>query len=215
MTSRGTALAIFDLDGTLLDSSGDIHVAVNTVLSYHGLSQVDQSDIEPLIGMPAAQLFEGRVMDDPANYVDEFREVLAEVSGKHSYVFPGVQPILEHLRSLGWRIAVATNKPTTLAEIVLDKARLANYLDVVVGADGRNPKPAPDTLVECMRSFPSDLAWMFGDTTMDVLAGKAAHVHTLAVATGSHSWEMLERAEPDLLYSDFQEVAEDLGLNHG
>lgn len=215
MSESANALAIFDLDGTLLDSSGDIHLAVNMVLGNHGLTTVDHSEIEPLIGLPAAKLFEGRVADEPEAYVDEFRQILGEVSGQHSQVLPGVLSILEHLRGLGWKIAVATNKPTVLAETVLRKAHLLPFLDVVVGADGHRPKPAPDTLLECMRKCPSNLTWMIGDTTMDVLAGKAACVHTLAVATGSHSWEILEKTEPDLLYPDFREIANDLGLLYG
>lgn len=205
-----TGLAIFDLDGTLVDSAGDIHLAANTVRSAHGLPSLSLSEASALIGLPAAALFSA-CSADPDPLVREFRTVLADVTGTHTTVFPCVEQVLTELQSRGWRLAVATNKPGALAQTVLEKVGLAQYFDVVQGADGLPPKPDPAVVAAAMGAAAHRTGVMIGDTTMDIEAGKSAGAATIAVAGGSHTVKELAAAKPDMLIGSLCDLAASLG----
>ena len=198
-------IAVFDLDGTLVDSVRDIHLAANQVRVSCDIAPLSLDEIGLLIGHPAARLFSD-APGDVAQLVAEFRTALAEVSGTFTRTMPGVVELLDLLEARRWTLAVATNKPTELAKVVLDRVGLLERFDSVTGADGLAAKPDPAVIVAALggKAWPS--AVMLGDTTMDVIAGRGAGVQTVAVASGSHSRELLEQQAPDWVVDSLVEI---------
>lgn len=198
-------IAIFDLDGTLVDSVEDIRLAANTVRERRGERILSSTEIAPLIGHPAAMLFEDLTLDT-SEMVSDFRKHLANITGTHTRVFPCVETILTTLRDLGWTLAVATNKPAGLARTVLERTNLLEFFATVQGADDLPPKPAPDVVLAALGRNTWPQAVMVGDTSMDVLAGRACGITTVAVVSGSHSRSIIEKSGPDLIVDSLCEL---------
>ncbi len=214
MILHSPGLAIFDLDGTLVDSAEDIRIAANTVRHDRGMPSWTLEQVTPLIGLPARDLFHDADLDISkveSVLVPAFRSKLMEVTGTHTTVAPCSRQLLESLRERGWATAVATNKPTALAELVLQRVGLAPLVDVTVGSDGLPPKPDPAILWVVMQRTSLDRGFMIGDTSMDVRAGQAAGLATIAVASGSHTVQQLADHSPDMLIGSLCELVASLG----
>lgn len=198
---------LLDLDGTLLDSGEQVaEVAARTLASF-GLVGADLATLQRRTGEPATALFQE--VDDPTTrerLVIAFRADLAEVAGGRDQVMPDVFEGLRELRSQGWLLGVATNKPTALALAVLARSELFDLVDHVQGSDGLPHKPAPDVLWTAERSLGCRARWMVGDTTIDVLAGRNAGIATIAVTGGSHGVDELAAAAPDVLVHSFRDA---------
>lgn len=204
--------AIFDLDGTLVDSAADITASKNAVLAERGLPLVGVEDVRPWIGLPPADFFDHLGLGgDASEAVADFRAHLAVYVGTHSVVYEGVPEALEALGAAGWRLGVATNKPTHLARIALDRAGLLGYFPAVHGPDDRPGKPDPALIQECMASLGCTDGMMVGDTIVDIQAARAAGVTAVLVTHGVAPGSDLIAAGPDLVVTSFPDLLERLG----
>ena len=210
MFAAGTQIVVFDLDGTLVDSAGDIEFAANHVRRLRGLSEFRREEILPLIGRPAGDLFLDAREDGPSMVAD-FREVLAEVTGTYSWVYPCVLELLTQLRDQGWELAVASNKPSYLAQIVLDRMDLGGFFTNVQGSENSPPKPDPAIVRAALGLQPWRVAHLVGDTPQDIIAGRSAGIGTIAVSTGGHSRAALKEHHPDLIVDSLCELIPLLG----
>lgn len=204
--------AIFDLDGTLVDSAADITFSKNAILAERGLPMMAVEDVRPWIGLPPADFFAhlGLGPDTPAAVAD-FRAHLAVHVGTLSNVYAGVPEALTALAAEGWRLGVATNKPTHLARIALERADLLDYFPSVHGPDDRPGKPDPALIHDCLASLGCTDGVMVGDTIVDVQAARAAGVTSVLVTHGVVPPPDLVAAGPDLIVTSFPELIERLG----
>ena len=210
MPVEARGIVVFDLDGTLVESVGDIQFAANVVREQHQLVALSRSETGRRIGMPAEDLFLDFAGDsDPL--VAEFRRVLAEITGRFSALLPCVPSILETLRGRGWLLAVATNKPLDLALTVLSTFDLDGFFCAVRGTESAPPKPDPTMVRDILREFDCAQAVMVGDTPMDICAGRSAGTLTVGVVSGSHSKRELEAMKPDILIHSLCELEQRLG----
>jgi len=208
MNSLGikSSLLIFDLDGTLIDSAEEITFCVNEVRSKYGFPCQQADEVRPKIGYPAKFLFtemEGNLPSD--KLVEEFREILYDVAGSMCAPFPGVKKFLLFLHQVGIISAVATSKPTRLAEKVLHNLDLP--VTFIQGLDNFPPKPNPALLNICISKFSvarSEVI-MIGDTPIDVEAGKSAATLTVALDHGTRGRQELINSNPDFIFNNFQD----------
>ena len=212
---------IFDLDGTLLDTPHAIVTAFLAVFEAMNKEGVKASDVRATIGMPLDIAFAGLLAvdkHDPSvswaakKYVALFREMV--LPNAKSLVFPGVLEGLESLKCRGVLMAVATSKAYKNAESLLKAAGLFDYFDVVVGADQvTKPKPHPEMGLLVMKELgiTANQAVMVGDTTHDVLMGRGAGMHTVAVTYGIHDSAVLEAAGAHKIVDSFQYVISHIG----
>jgi phosphoglycolate phosphatase len=203
-------LYIFDLDGTLIDSSDQILEALNFTLNRNGLPIQERSEIFPLIGLPPARFLSNLDLSEVqiANLITEFRNRLLEISIEGVTFYPGAVELLAYLKQRGDYISVATNKPTALAGDILRGSEVWPYLDYLVGSDGIRPKPAPDIVEKTLQNFnhrgiAPDKFFMIGDRNEDIESGRqvgascvfiqcSGHVLTLeSIAAGTLSFETL------------------------
>lgn len=207
------ALAIFDLDGTLIDSRGDIADAINAALASTGLPAYPNAEIEPMVGDGARQLVERAVAGRlPAENLDEvFRRYRAHYDSQRTLrtrIYPGVALGLARLAEVGIPRFVATNKPGPLARIVVAELGLAPLVDGVLGeGDVPRRKPDPAMLEEAMRraGVPRERAIYVGDGPTDVRTAEAAGVPLCLVGWGFRKDETAN-ATPAFRAATFDEV---------
>lgn len=211
-------LAIFDLDGTLVDTPSGIVRAFSSVLRANGLAAVDELAIRNTIGLPLEVAFSqlmGIEKDNPRTpglvlaYQQAFREQVLPVAPE--LVFAGVTDGLTKLREQGVVLAIATSKVSKSALALLEAAGLLHFFAKVLGADDvANPKPHPEMALTLMADFhtPAALTCMVGDTTHDLLMARQAGIHGLGVTWGVHSREQLAQMEPAQIATRFEQTVD-------
>ena len=182
----------FDLDGTLVDSSEDLAVAVNHVLASLDRPPLPLDSVRAHIGgggrrMLRLSLAEAGI-DEPAAldaHVATMLDFYAQHIAVHTRPFPGLLRALDQLAELGMTLAVATNKGEALARRLLDALGLTNRFATIIGGDTvANGKPAPDALLEMVRRCSASRAAFVGDSRFDVAAAAAAGMPCIAVSFG-------------------------------
>jgi phosphoglycolate phosphatase len=184
---------LFDLDGTLVDSAGDLRDALNALLAEEGLAPLDLEAVKGMIGDGVARLVErglaarGAGLDRLPARVARFMELYEANAARLTRPYPQLAETLESLRKRGLRLAVVTNKPHAATMRILEALDLARFFDAVVGGDTlsrRKPDPAP--LLHAMRALDAAPAetLMVGDNHHDVAAARAAGVPVAVVAYG-------------------------------
>lgn len=186
------AIVGFDLDGTLLDTLGDLAAAVNHTLAQIDRAPLAEAAVRPMIGRGAKHMLEeglrasGGVPDGAVErlYPELLRFYEANIA-VHSRPFPGVVAALDRLDALGVRTAVVTNKLEGLARQLLGELGLADRMATIIGGDtvgARKPSPAPvRAMIERCGGGP---AAFVGDSIYDVMAAKNADVPSVAVSFG-------------------------------
>jgi phosphoglycolate phosphatase len=199
---RDVRLVVFDLDGTLVDSSRDLTTGVNRMLAAAGAPPLDHETVRSYVGEGAKRLIEkARAARRLEPSVDEllpvflaaYREVLLE----ETRLYPGLADLLGALPPR--RLAVLTNKPGDMSRAILSGLGVAHCFDWIWGAgDVPARKPDPAGLLRLLaeaRVAPGQAVFV-GDSAIDVQTAKAAGVPSIGVTYGFHP-ESLDEAAPD------------------
>lgn len=182
-----TPLAIFDLDGTLVDSRRDIADAGNAARAAIGLPALPIEAVVAMVGDGAQKLVERLTPDRDAaareRAMQAFRTAYAAGLTVHTRPYAGIPEALAALRGRGWRLAVATNKPSDFARPICERLHLP--CDALRGGEGVK-KPDPAMLLDLMRELGAAPAstWMVGDHRTDLLAAGRAGVRSVHCTWG-------------------------------
>lgn len=204
---------IFDLDGTLLNTLGDLTAAVNHALAAHGLPARTEAQVRTYVGDGVRELV---VRACPADTDEDTRSgVMAAYLpyyAAHNMDFTrpydGVLSLLDDLRAAGYRIAVVSNKHDAGTQALCGKF-FADYLDLTVGADGSRPlKPAPDGVLYAMERLQvsPDAVWYVGDSVQDVRTAHNAGVKCVAVTWGFQDADRLAAEKPTVMAQTVAEL---------
>ena len=189
----------FDLDGTLLDTIHDLAGAVNALLEELGLSALPKAEIRDMVGKGMANLVRRALARatgvSPAAIEDvEVASALAAYQrhyaarlGRETKAFPGLTETLTRLRSMGFPLAIVTNKATRFVRPHLERAGIAGYFAQVVGGDdlpAKKPDPAPLLHVAAAFGIAPAQLLMVGDSGNDVAAARAAGCPVLVLPYG-------------------------------
>jgi phosphoglycolate phosphatase len=186
---------ILDLDGTLIDSAPDLHAAANAMLEAADRPTLDLPTVTRFIGDGVRKLVERAfAATGPALGQEALDRATASFTARYETTaslltrpYDGVPETLARLRASGMRLGVCTNKPTVAADIVLRALGLAPLIDGVSGGDSvTHRKPHPDHVHDALRRIggTAALAAIVGDNELDIAAGKAAGLATVAVTYG-------------------------------
>jgi phosphoglycolate phosphatase len=172
-----TRVAIFDLDGTLVDSRADLAAAGNYARTQVGLTALPLAQIISYVGDGLEHLI-ARLVPEAAHRTaakGAFEDYYAAHCCDESKPYDGIIACLQQLRDRGWHCAVATNKPGRFTDIMLPGCGLASYFTAVESGDGIK-KPAPGQLLSVMSAAHAEAknCWMIGDNHTDIRAGQAA-----------------------------------------
>ncbi len=197
---RDVKLVIFDLDGTLADAYTSIARSTNFVLRALGYPDQDPANIRRSVGWGDRNLMSFFVQDkDAGKALSLYRRHHAMALRKHSKLMPGARPILDYLKKKGYKLALATNRPTRFSHILLRQLGIRSYFSCVLCADKiKRPKPDPEILrlVMARLGVPAAKTLYVGDMAIDALTGRRAHVKTVIVTTGSDTRAAIRKAKP-------------------
>lgn len=213
MDSSG--FVIFDLDGTLFDTRGDIARAVNAGLAAHGQPAAPEPLIISFVGDGVGRLVD-RTLDAVGGDLALAPRVAESIVGyyrlhpaDHARPYTGVADALKALGVAEVPLAVASNKPTDLCEMILAHFGWAERFAAVLGSDWGGPrKPDPAVLFELARRLdrPTAAGVMVGDSVMDLQAGQAASMRTVAALYGFRPAPELQAANPDACVRESTEL---------
>jgi phosphoglycolate phosphatase len=211
------ALVMFDLDGTLLDTAGEIGDSVNRTLAEFGHANVSDQDVRRWIGHGTGWLMKqawaaaaGNANTSNWDHVmSRFIEHYYDCAGTSSTPYPFVMETLDQLKSIGVKCAVITNKEARFTDRILEKHHLVNAFDMVICGDTLPvKKPNPEVIFHCLGglSQAAGESLFVGDSEIDVATAKAAGVTCWAVPYGYNMGRPIESAQPDLVVPNIQGV---------
>jgi len=202
----------FDLDGTLLDTVGDLAAASNRMLLELGLPTYGEDEIRLFIGRGINVLVE-RCLSRPeppgtarlAEAIELFKRHYAEVNGCFSSLYPGVAEGLQAWRATGLPMAVITNKAAAFTEPLLERKGLREFFSVVVSGDTTaHKKPHPEPVLHACRVMgcPPVRNLHIGDSIHDIHAAKAAGSTAWCVPYGYNEGRQVSASDCDALVAD-------------
>lgn len=210
---------VFDLDGTLADTSGDLVAAANACFRARGLGDLLDPVADALIafhgGRAMLRAGYGRMSSDtllpPGAEDEDFDSLLSHYGtaiAVHTQLYPGVEAALDRLAADGHRLAVCTNKPEALAETLLRELGIRDRFGAMIGADTlpvRKPDPRPyQAAVEGAGGTVAQ-SFLVGDTETDRKTAAAAGVRVALVSFGPEG-EAISRLAPEVLLAHFDQL---------
>ena len=209
---------LFDLDGTLIDSAPDLHVAANKLLAEENRRAVNLAELTDMIGDGVPKLIERAYQATGAPVPEGTLEALTkrylEFYEPHcadlTVAFPGTTACLKQLQGAGYALAVCTNKPYVATLEILGHLDLAEFFTVVIGGDTLPgiKKPDPRHLLAALDKLrlAPDQAVMIGDNANDVNAAKGAGIPVIVCRFG-YTKGPAENLGGDLIIDHFDDLA--------
>jgi phosphoglycolate phosphatase len=190
------AAFIFDLDGTLFDSSSQIYRALCVTRIKQGMPSIGFDEVSKLIGLRAEELFATVDLNpkELSEAVSLFRSNLETEIVQENITYPESQSLLSQVNGLGFAVGVATSKPARLAKLVLKNSDLNSHVTHIQGTDGFPPKPNPEVVIRCMSALGVTCGFMVGDRVEDVVAGNSAGLLSIGIAQSHVSEDELRLA---------------------
>ena len=184
-------LAVFDLDGTLVDSAPDIHAALDRLMAAEGRLPFSRAEVIAMIGDGVRVLVQrasaARDLPFSEDLLAAFTADYTARAAEATTLFPGIPEALDALAAEGWSIAVCTNKPAAATAALLSALGLAGRFAAVGGGDSFPVrKPDPGHLLGTLQAAGGDprQAVMIGDHRNDVRAAQGAGLPCLFAGWG-------------------------------
>lgn len=202
---------LFDLDGTLLDTVGDIHYHVNEMLAAFSLPPITEEETRAFVGN-GADLLIRRALKGKGDFgacFSYFSERFARSDNSRTRLFPGEEETLRALKERGMKLAVITNKPHAATVNCLSRFFPEGTFDYIRGDDGSlplKPDPAPARFAALTLRVPPAECLFVGDGETDILTAKNAGMRPVAVLWGYRTRAQLERAGAVDLIGDFPAI---------
>jgi phosphoglycolate phosphatase len=209
---------ILDLDGTLVDTAPDLTSALNHVLASAGREAVALEEVRHMVGFGArAMIFKGldltggRLQEMQIDFLHRrFLDYYSQNISTHSTAYPDAEAVLDTFKAAGKALGICTNKPTALAEQLLEALGLREYFGAIVGGDAvKARKPEPEHLGAAIESLEGTTggSLFIGDSEVDFLAGQALGVPVVLMTHG-YSQFPLDELGADGIFDNFSEVYE-------
>ncbi|NYE64157.1 phosphoglycolate phosphatase [Duganella sp. 1224] len=215
----GVRAAIIDLDGTMLDTIPDFHVAINSMRAELGLGPITQAQIALMVGKGSENLIRAvlaldwdadRVEAAFAHAMDAYQRHYLGINGLHSTLFPDVIAGLRAMQANGLRLACVTNKPIAFTTPLLKLKGLDQFFAVVYGGDSlprKKPDPLPlQTVCADFGLAPAQVV-AIGDSSNDAQAARAAGCPVLTVPYGYNHGESIHDIDSDGIVGTLLEAA--------
>ena len=203
----------FDLDGTLTDSGPGITGATQYALRKMGIDVPDRKSLSFCVGPPLVDIFQekyGMTAEDADRTLEIYREYYWRKGLFENEVYPGMEALLKRLRDSGRKLVVATSKPESMAEVILDHFGLARYFELIAGAttDGTRYRKNEVIRYAIGRAGIRDMksVVMVGDRKYDVEGAKTFGMASVGVTYGYGTREELEKAGADFIAESVPEI---------
>ncbi|HQR73547.1 MAG: hydrolase [Sulfurovum sp. 28-43-6] len=204
-------IVLFDLDGTIIDSTEAILESFATAFDSFGVAVPPAQTIKDLIGLPLDVMFEklGVAQDDAMAYVKVYKAHYQSVHTQKTTLLPRAKEAVEFAHAYA-RLGVVTTKTSEYSRILLEHFDLMQYFDVLIGReDVEHPKPHPEPVYKALGQLGyrfGKVTYFVGDTTIDMLAAQEAGIGSIGVLTGYMDEEALDEVA-DFVVSDAFEAS--------
>ncbi len=188
-------LAVFDVDGTLVDSRRSIADAMDMAFTALSLAPPGYAETRRIVGLSLRPAIATLAPDQPeeryALLADAYKDafVANRAAGHFEPLYDGARDLVAQLRDDGWRLGVATGKARRGVDAFLDTHGFVGWFDAAFCADDGPGKPDPHMLRLVIDAVGADLRHtvMIGDTSFDMAMARAANVHAQGVSWGFHT----------------------------
>jgi len=205
---------LFDLDGTLIESTADLVASGNWLRERQGLPLLDSARIAGYVGDGVEALVR-RLLERPEGDVHESVDAFMRHYHDHcldaTRLYPSVGATLEVLQARGYAMAVVTNKPERISRRILEGLGVHRRFDSVVGGNScAHKKPHPEPLFRACGELACEprRAVMVGDSRVDVEAGHNAGMPAVGLLGGIGAEGLLRAAVPEVLIDSFERLTE-------
>jgi len=210
-----TRLAVFDVDGTLIDSQHNIVASMVQACERNNLRAPEAEAIRRIIGLSLLEavmrLLPGAEPDVITRVVEDYKDGFAELRARpdhHEPLFPGVMEALGAMEQDGWVLAVATGKSRRGLLAMIERHGLHGRFVSLQTADDNPGKPDPAMLRRAIAEAGAQPAGsvMIGDTSYDMQMGRSAGARSIGVGWGYHAAEELMASGADLVVESYPQL---------
>jgi phosphoglycolate phosphatase len=202
-------IILFDLDGTLIDSTEAILESFHNSFDIWKKQHASDEDIKALIGHPLDVMYRelGIEEENIWNMVQTYKEHYRKISTQKTKLLPQAQEAVEEASGFA-SLGIVTTKTGKYSQILMEHFGLMDKFDVLIGREHvTHPKPHAEPILKALEAFDTlhKEIYMIGDTRMDMLSAKHAGVHSIAVTSGYDNKKELEKFT-NMIFSDSLEA---------
>jgi phosphoglycolate phosphatase len=210
-----TKLAIFDCDGTLVDSQANICLAMEHAFDDAGIERPSRHATRRIVGLSLVEAMRMLLPDENSELHADMAErykasylVLRNNGLEHEPLYDGMAALLASMDEAGWLLGVATGKSDRGLERCLDHHGIKGLFVTLQTADRHPSKPHPSMVYQALADAGAEAAnaVVIGDTVFDIHMGKAAGTHTIGVNWGYHPVDELRDAGADAIAESMDEL---------
>ena len=203
-------IILFDLDGTLIDSTEAILESFAVAFKYFNDEVPSDEAIKAEIGYPLDSMFMTLGVEKTKvwEYVDAYKAHYRKISCAKTILLPHAKEAID-LASRYAILGVVTTKTAKYSIELLEHMELMHYFEVLIGReDVVYPKPNPEPIEKALAKLPSDTKeiWMVGDTCMDMLAARAANIGSVGLTCGYGTEKSLSECTDNIYQNVLQAV---------
>ncbi|TDM12112.1 HAD family hydrolase [Macrococcus lamae] len=205
---------LFDLDGTLTDPKLGITNSIIFSLNKLNIDAPDNDELTHFIGPPLSESYESSYhLTGDRNHlaIDYYREYFADKGLYENKVYEGIEDLLKNLQEQGRQLFVATSKPVTFAETIIDHFNLGQYFDAIAGSELDGTRVHKDEVIKhVLDSYHLNAGdcLMIGDRKHDLIGARKNHMDAVGVLYGYGSLVELENEKPVKVVESVQELSD-------
>ena len=209
---KGIRNVLFDLDGTLVDSSRTIGLSIEFALNGMQVNKTADKPVETMIGAPLLDIFrnEFELTDEQAYAaIDLYRNHYDSLNQAGTVVYESIREVLPALKEAGYRLFIATVKPTSIADKVLSDLDLRSCFDGIAGSSMDSKRRGKSSIIAyALETFGLDplQSIMIGDRNQDIEGARENGMAAIGVTYGFGSREELIEAQPTHLVDHSKEI---------
>jgi phosphoglycolate phosphatase len=190
-------IILFDLDGTIIDSTEAILESFHNSFDIHNHTHPNDEDIKSLIGYPLDIMYArlGVADDKVWDFVATYKEHYRKISTQKTKLLPRAKEAVI-LASTFATLGIVTTKTQRYSKLLMEHFGMMEYFEVLIGReDVTEPKPSAEPIQKALKKLDKkdDNIWMIGDTQMDILSAKNANINSIAVLCGYSTKTTLQK----------------------
>jgi len=198
-------IILFDLDGTLIDSTEAILESFHNSFDIYKAEHPSDSDIKALIGYPLDVMYSELGVDESlvGMFVKTYKEHYREISREKTYLLECAKEAVLLAQTIA-EIGIVTTKTGRYSQVLMEHFEIMGYFKVLIGREHvENPKPHAEPILKALESFElkGREVWMIGDTKLDLISAKNAGVKSIGVLSGYDKQSTLEK-HTDIVLKD-------------
>ncbi|MEN8146828.1 MAG: HAD family hydrolase [Campylobacterota bacterium] len=196
---------LFDLDGTLIDSTEAILESFHNSFDVHEHPHPDDEAIKALIGHPLDVMYAELGVEETMvwDFVTTYKEYYRVISTQKTVLLPCAKEAVEEAAKFA-RLGIVTTKTGKYSRVLMEHFELMHHFEVLIGReDVENPKPHAEPIEKAMQKMgvTKELCWIIGDTRLDIGSANSAGINSVGVLSGYDNAEQL-KALTDIIEKD-------------